>query len=133
MTTIKWDDNNNVGVKIIDDQHKHFIGLLNSLYGCLESKNIKKLPDIIKDVAEYADYHFKTEEKYFDKFKYVDADDHKAAHDKLREKIKSFDSIKGDPIDVGFELLYFMEHWFLIHFKGTDKKFAKVLNEHGIK
>lgn len=134
MAYIKWDDKDSVGVKIIDDQHKHFIGLLNALYNCLKTKNVDKLSDVIKDVTSYADYHFKTEEKYFDKFNYDAADEHKAVHKKMQLKVASFVNKKGsDPIAVGFDLLYFMELWFLIHFKGADKKFAKLFNEHGLK
>jgi hemerythrin len=132
MTYIKWDDDNNVGVKIIDDQHKHFVGLLNHLYSCLEAKDVKRLPNIINDVVEYANYHFETEEKYLIKFNYADADSHIAAHNNLRLKINDFANKSSDSIESGFDFLYFMEHWFLIHFKGSDAKFAKLFNQNGL-
>lgn len=133
MTAIRWDDKLSVNIKIIDNQHKHFISLINIVYEVLESKNTKKLPDVIKDLTSYADHHFKTEEEYFDKFHYPDADLHKAAHNKLRAKVDSFTNRQGDPIAIGFELLYFLERWLLIHFKGTDKKFAEFLKQNGVK
>jgi len=133
MTYIKWDDKNSVGVRIIDEQHKHFVGLLNALYDSLKVKDINKISRIVEDLMSYADFHFKTEEKYFDKFKYEDADAHKAAHKKLIAEVQTFLNRKDDPVIVGFDLLYFMERWFLIHFKGTDIKFAKTFNQNGLK
>lgn len=133
MKVIKWDDKLSVNVKVIDEQHKHFIGLINTVYEVLESKNTKKLPEVIKDLTAYGDHHFKTEQEYFDKFHYPDADLHKAAHNELRAKVDSFTNRQGDPIAIGFELLYFLERWLLIHFKGTDKKFAEFLKQNGVK
>ncbi len=133
MTAIKWDDSYSVGVKAIDSQHKHFIGLINTVYEVLESKNTKKLPDVIKDLTSYADHHFKTEEEYFDKFHYPDADLHKAAHNGLRVRVDSFTNRQGDPIAIGFELLYFLERWMLIHFRGIDKKLADLIKQNGVK
>lgn len=134
MTAIKWEEKYNIGVKIIDDQHQHFVGLLNALYKCLESKDFKRLPDITNDVYQYAGYHFQTEEKYFDKFGYDEGDNHKAAHKALMEKAADFNHRKGvDPIEVGFELARFLERWLFVHIKGTDRKYVQFFHEHGIK
>lgn len=133
MTQIKWDDNYSVGVKEIDKQHKHFIGLLNAVYECLESNNTKKLPDVIKDLTDYAEHHFKTEEDYFDKFSYADAEIHKAAHRELMAKVYGFADRHDDPRALGFDLLYFLEKWLLVHFRGMDKKYVETFKQHGVK
>ena len=132
MTKIKWDDSYSVGIKVIDKQHKHFVGLLNDLYECLELNKTSKIPDIIKDLTSYAENHFKMEEEYFEKFHYVDAEVHKAAHDLMREKVKAFNNRHDDPKALGFDVLYFMEKWLLIHFKSMDKKYVETFKQHGI-
>jgi hemerythrin len=133
MTEIKWDDGYVVGVTVIDDQHKHFIGLINTLYESLGSKNVKKIPELIKDLSDYAQHHFKTEEDYFDKVHYPDAEVHKAAHRELMAKVNEFSDRRDDPKALGFDLLYFLEKWLLIHFKGADKKFARFLGQQGLR
>jgi hemerythrin-like metal-binding protein len=132
MTEIKWDDNYKIGVKAIDKQHKHFIGLINTVYECLESNNTKKLPDVIKDLTDYAQHHFTTEEEYFDKFHYADAEVHKTAHRELMAKVNAFAIRHDDPKALGFDLLYFLEKWLLVHFRGMDKKYVKIFREHGV-
>jgi len=132
MTSIKWDDNYKIGVKAIDKQHKHFVGLLNTLYEYLESKHTEKIPEIIKDLTDYADHHFKTEEEYFEKFNYEDAEVHKAAHEELRAKVNELHDRQGDSKKLGFDLMYFMEKWLLLHFRGMDKKYVESFKRHGL-
>jgi hemerythrin-like metal-binding protein len=85
-------------------------------------------------VYQYAGYHFKTEEKYFDKYGYEDADSHKAAHKVLMEKAADFVHRKNaDPIEIGFELVRFLERWLFVHIKGTDRKYVQFFHEHSIK
>jgi len=132
MKSIKWDKSYSVGVKIVDKQHKHFIGLLNKLYDCLGSNDTTKLSDLINDVTSYAEHHFNTEEEYFEKFHYEDADSHKAIHDDIRSKVKKITDMKVDQRSVGFDLLYLMERWLLLHFKGTDRKYVECFKQHGL-
>ena len=75
---VDWLPEYSVEVAEIDEQHKKFILLMNDLadavdIGCQEIT----IGDTIKQLAEYADYHFLTEEKYFDNFDYVDSVKHK--------------------------------------------------------
>jgi len=133
MTLIKWDESYVVGVGVIDEQHKHFVGMLNTLYESLESKHTEKVTDIIQDLTDYAEHHFKTEEEYFDKFHYPDAEIHKAAHNELRAKAKGFADRHDNPKKLGLDLLFFLERWLLVHFRGADTKFAKFLKQNGIK
>jgi hemerythrin-like metal-binding protein len=133
MTAIKWDDSYVVGVGVIDEQHKHFVGLINALYQSMESKNTKKVPDIIQELTDYAEHHFKTEEDYFDKLHYPDAEVHKDAHGELMAKVNDFAARHDNPKALGIDLLFFLEKWLLVHFRGMDTKFAKFLKQNDIK
>lgn len=133
MTSIKWDDNYKIGVKSIDKQHKHFVGLINTLYEYIESRHTERIPEIINDLSSYADEHFKLEEKYFDEFNYIDSDIHKAAHKELRVKVQELHSKHNNPKELAFDLLYFMEKWLLVHFRGMDKKYVETFKQHGLK
>ncbi len=133
MTAIQWDDSYVVGVGVIDEQHKHFVGLLNTLYESLESKHRENIPEIIKNLTNYAEHHFKTEEEYFDKLHYPDTGVHIAAHNELRAKVSEFAGRHDKPKKLGDDLLFFLEKWLLVHFRGADTKFAKFLKQNGIK
>jgi hemerythrin-like metal-binding protein len=133
MQAIEWKDEYSVGVGIIDEQHKHFVGILNRLYDTIQNDDQSLLPEILKDLTDYAVYHFNTEEKYFDQFKFSGSDEHKLEHKKLKEKVAGFLSRKDeDPLRVSYELLDFLEDWLVHHLAELDKKYTKCFKDHGL-
>lgn len=131
---IKWDKSHSVNVKIIDNQHRHFIGMLNTLYDYIyEGKSREELGIYLNNLIKYADLHFATEEKYFDKFKYENSDTHKNEHAKLRSQIMEFkNKFAAGAEDITVALVDFLENWLVDHLEVQDKKYTKCFNDHGL-
>ena len=87
---IEWSEKLSTGINKIDNQHKHFIGLINSTNALVESKKKKELNAQIPELLNYARTHFSTEEEIFDKYNYPYSSEHKLEHLKLIEKAISF-------------------------------------------
>ena len=133
MEYIQWQDKYSVNVKSIDEQHMHFVGILNKLYEAIQSNSVQELPGIIDEIVAYADTHFETEEGYFDDFKYEGAAEHKEEHNKLKLKVGEFLERKDeDPIKLSYELLDFLEDWLVKHLADLDQKYSRCFNEHGL-
>lgn len=134
MKTIVWNEDLSVNVKEIDDQHKHFVGLMDELYGAITgNKADEMLGGIIDNVAKYAGFHFSTEEKYFDLFHYEHADEHKIAHAALVAEVEKFVADKSENrTALAMKLLDFLENWLVEHLEIHDKKYTKCFNEHGL-
>ena len=134
---IEWFDIYKVDVKEIDLQHEYFVGLLNKLYLAAKKKDTKQLDKILADVAKYASAHFETEERYFDKFNYENAEEHKGDHQKMKAEVERFlEKNKGTVENkevLCLELLDFMEEWLHNHLVQQDAKFVKCFHENGIK
>lgn len=61
-----WDSDLNVGIGIIDNQHKIIFDLINDLYKAIDAKADKKVIDTLFDVVEnYVFRHFEAEEELF--------------------------------------------------------------------
>lgn len=132
MASIEWDDGSSVGVKIIDEQHRHFIDIMNRLYESLDKGDASKVPGLLTDLKNYTDYHFGTEEKYFADFNYDGAIEHIAAHRDLVVKVNEFISRKDDQVVVGYDLLDFLTHWLADHLDNMDKKYTECFHQHGL-
>lgn len=128
---IVWFDIYEVGIKEIDDQHKHFVEKLNELYLSIGEKDPKKYKIILHDVVSYALEHFATEEKYFDQFKYEGASEHKAEHAKLLRDLSKF--TKDEDIKLGFDFLDYLESWLHEHLAQQDQKYVQHFRKHGLK
>lgn len=125
-TEISWSEKLEVGIKEIDNQHKKLIEVINNLNFSLENGEPQELVKIlIKELVEYAGYHFKTEEEYFEKYGYSKSQEHIAEHVGFTEKIQRFyndslDSQKG----LSIEVFNFLKRWLVEHIQGSDLDFA---------
>ena len=93
MPLIEWKNEFSLGISEIDEQHKKILAIINKLHDLFSDKNhqdFKEISRIIKELADYAIYHFQTEEKYFQLFGYEGAEEHIRIHNQYREKIEEW-------------------------------------------
>lgn len=130
-----WDEKFSVGVVEIDNQHKLMIETINELIEAVgENPSEQKLAEIIKKLVEYKKYHFETEEKYFDLYKYEGAEEHKAEHAKFGERLaKLQEESKGNSIMLAFGLVDFLEDWLIDHLMNMDQKYVECFKKAGLK
>jgi len=130
-----WKKEYELGIKEIDAEHKNIIRIMNDLYFILEEKiDAKATEMVLKDLLQYSKYHFATEEKYFKKFHYADAAGHIKHHHFFTKKIQQiYKKNQAGEKNVTFELIDFLEDWFLEHVILADKDYVECFNKHGLK
>lgn len=85
---VLWQDAMSVGNKIIDDEHKYLICLINSVELALKlDDNEKVMKMLIEQLEEYTHSHFVQEEKIQFKIKYPAYVEHKQEHQKILRQI----------------------------------------------
>ena len=134
--SIQWTEELSVHVKIIDEQHKHFIGIINSLYKAYEDLKIKnELASIVNELVNYAGVHFSTEEKYFDLFKYEGAAEHIEQHQLMTKKLLDYKKrLETDDLNIlAGEVMSFLEDWLVVHIEHYDQKYVECFTSHGLK
>lgn len=134
LKTIAWTAEMSVGVEEIDNQHKQFIQIMSDFYDAFNKGKVKEeLAAILERLIKYADFHFKTEEKYFDKFNYEFADEHKAKHRDLENKAFIFkDRFEEEGIAIVEEFMEFLTDWLVDHLETADQKYVKCFHDHGL-
>jgi len=134
---INWQKKWETGIKTIDDQHKHFVLIINRTYALDENgKDKKVLGDILNELTEYVRIHFSTEEGYFDDTEYPESDEHKQKHQELLEKVLKFNQRFEKEEDVSGlvkDFLIFLRSWLDDHLIKCDHKYIPWLTEHGVK
>lgn len=134
MDLLQWSDTFSVNVKEIDDQHKVFIEMINTLlYALQEKKGREVLNDIFNKMAIYAKTHFDTEEKYMIQFNYMGYYLHKKEHDQFAlNTIELKEQIHRSDMVLTLDIYYFLTDWLVNHILGTDKKYSKHFNDNGL-
>jgi putative two-component system response regulator len=126
-----WNDNFQTHIKDIDDQHKQLIKLLNQLVSHLAFQaDVPTLNDIFGQLADYASFHFTTEEAIWHRYFQGDAWEtwHQQAHVSFIDEVirlKAEESHK--PLDDVIEsIVSFLTHWLAFHILESDRRLAKV-------
>ena len=89
----KWNDNYSVGISEIDEQHQHFFELANNIHELLIDDVFEKRHELVmvfEELANYAFYHFDTEEVYLRKFQCEVYEFHIRKHNEFRNRIKNY-------------------------------------------
>jgi len=135
MSLITWSDNLSVNVKEIDEQNQELIKLINSLHDAMKvGKANEVLLEIINGLLDYTSFHFETEEKYFDKFEYLESKLHKQEHKGFVEKVLEFKKdCENGKIILSIQVKNFLSDWLKTHNKGSDKRYSKFFNDNGLK
>ena len=142
MEPIEWNNEKmSIGIKLIDDEHKVLLGIINQLSTSITEQSQKNdILIIINKLMDYASHHFKTEERLFEKFDYIEADIHLKEHSAFSEKfieIKhkfEIDSLylRRNSIEIAEDIFTYIIVWFLKHVNGSDRKYVKLFQDHGI-
>lgn len=124
-----WNHNLETGISIIDEQHKKLVHLLNQLAAHLANRSNKiMLRTVFSELADYADYHFKSEEEIWTHYLVTDelVSRHKASHDHFFSDIQALQqNCDESNLDVCIrEIVAFLAKWLAFHILDSDKKMA---------
>ena len=86
MSLIEWNDAFSVGIKKLDDHHKKFFSIINTLHDAMKNGEEEKiLFMVLKELQQYVQYHFKAEETLMKMHAYPDYTSHIA--NRLRNSV----------------------------------------------
>lgn len=134
MAFIEWDDSLSVNIREIDEQHKTLVNMINQLSDAMtKGKGRTVIGEIIAGLAAYTVTHFQTEEKYFDRFHYPDAEKHKREHEAFVKKVTDFKTaFDSGKVTLSVDVLIFLSNWLTGHIKGTDMEYSVFFIKNGL-
>ena len=124
---IHWKPSYELGIPIIDDQHRGVVTIINSLHYGMQNKHGESIiRPIIHMIQEYTRIHFELEEDFLAKCYFPDLDSHQLLHKELI----------GDLLHTGresafvrdpFKFLDFLKKWWIDHICNKDRQFRDFL------
>lgn len=134
MSLVTWSDEYSVNIKSVDAQHQKLVMMLNELHDAMMvGKGKEVLGSVLNEIIDYTIYHFSTEEKYFDKYGYPDAELHKNQHKEMVEKVGALrERFEAGENVLTLDVMNFLRDWVHDHIHGSDKLFGPFLNSKGV-
>lgn len=133
MAFINWNDSLNLGIAVIDDQHRYLAALINDLYDAVKNfEEARKVRAIFATIVRDIYTHFADEERLFESWEYPEANAHKLVHRNLEKQITELESsLHGGTMPITENVLIFIRDWFLTHMTGSDLVYAVWMRHRG--
>jgi hemerythrin-like metal-binding protein len=131
MVFFEWNDKLQTGIEIIDNQHRRLIDLVNELNEAMRNKKGKEaLGHVLSELKDYTNYHFKYEEKEFEKFGYPQSEVHKKEHDDLIRQVEELiGQFQKDRLGISIDVLDFLTKWVKNHIMKEDMMYVPFLKD----
>ena len=135
MAQLEWTDSYSTGLAEVDDDHHRLLEIINHLDAALnEDRGLEVVGNVLKDIREYSEEHYKHEEALMAKHGFPGLPEHSEMHRKSLEKINQMcdGHANGDPSVTPTAVHHYLNSWFAKHFLGADSQFKRYLFEEGI-
>jgi hemerythrin-like metal-binding protein len=125
---LKWTKEYELGIMVIDEQHKILFQLIEKLEDSVISNTELDISEIISELLEYTKYHFNTEEYMMEIAQVIDLDAHKEMHQQFKSQIQAWNE-KGILKQEIPGVKAFLETWITKHILNTDRKYVTLLKD----
>lgn len=127
MPLIAWTTQLNVGVKLLNNDHKKLVILINSLHdGLVTGQSKAQLERIFESLVSYTCIHHANEEKFLAEAGYHSSTMHKQEHEQMLEHLLELQIrfINCSQLGVEMEIMQQLRVWLFKHIQGSDQQFA---------
>ncbi len=126
---IIWHTSNELGIPIIDEQHRGLVSTINSFHYLIkEGQGEEVIRPIIMTLVQYIEIHFRTEEPLMQKAGFPGYDDHIRLHRSLTTKTKRI-AEEAVTKSNAYIALEFLKDWWLDHINNVDRQYAPYLRK----
>lgn len=127
-----WSAEYEVGVPLIDAQHKKLFLIFKNLVKARQGKNGNQaVLQALKLMADYMDYHFKAEDVFWERDPEVYTVHRNAHYFFIRKVYEATGKIETQG-DVSEEVLQFLGNWLVEHVLGMDRDHFQLLRDKGM-
>ncbi|WP_075186468.1 GGDEF domain-containing protein [Teredinibacter haidensis] len=126
-----WNQNFETGIKQIDEQHQILVALINTLANSLVHEDQIEMISVFEELADYASYHFETEENIWKESFVSDPwfETHMASHTSFLPRLMKLQEDKSESPQVIIEkVVRFLIRWLALHIIDDDKKMSYVVD-----
>jgi len=125
---VVWEDRFNVGIVMIDEQHRRLVDFTNALFdGCRQGKEgaNEAFRKVLRDVVAYVKVHFSSEEQLMQEMGWDGFAAHKKQHEEfVRRVLEDVANFEGGQNFVPNLFVRFLRDWLLEHIAVADHEFS---------
>jgi len=125
---INWDPHFDLGIPVIDHDHRHMVELVNAVYdACERHQWDKTIEHAMYELSLFTVQHFNHEEEIMVSRHYPEMLDHIKAHRKLAEQLDAISDriVRDGAAAIDETIGDFLYNWLIGHIKHDDYELAQ--------
>lgn len=127
MTYMQWSSDLDLGIEVIDNQHRRIVEYINDLHHAIDNHSREEVGEVLEQLVEYTMSHFAFEEDLQERAGYPFFHAHKKVHELFNRKIADFQQRFELGEDVSRQLLTMLRTWLINHIKRDDADYAEAV------
>ena len=128
MGKFVWTDQLNIGIDVIDQQHRRIVEYINQLDDARANGSSKEeIAWLINDLVDYTISHFGFEENMQEEAKYPFCKSHKKVHDLFAKRVAEYQAKFEKGEDVSKALNSMLVTWLFNHIKRDDADYVETV------
>jgi hemerythrin-like metal-binding protein len=127
---VSWDASLSVGIDVIDEHHRYLFDLTNDLIDVIANRlGAKELVRVFNALSQYAQVHFRAEERMMEHYGYDGTDLQKQQHQQFHDKLKEFyDELHDNPLIARIEVMTYLREWLGAHIRHEDTRLRSLVD-----
>jgi hemerythrin len=131
MAKFVWTENLNIGVDVIDQQHRQIVDYINQLDDARTNRASQKvISKLISDLVDHTIFHFGFEETLQEKVGYPYINAHQKMHAQFAKRVTELQARFNVGADISQDLDNMVVNWLFDHLKHDDQDYVKSVKEY---
>ncbi len=129
MSPIEWTSELEIGIDVIDGQHRRIVDYINELQPLTEDADNAVTARVINDLIDYTYSHFAFEEALMEEAGYDSLPIHRKTHEAFCARIEDFKQRAAAGEAVAAPLGDLLRTWLLGHIMSDDTSYADLVKQ----
>ena len=127
MEMFSWEEEYNLGIDVIDSQHKQIVNYINELSYSIKRDDSAEVYNVLEQLRDYCLDHFEFEEQLMKQAGYILFEAHQNIHNRFKERVESIQeelSQGKDPMNVARRVRTWLMTWLIRHIQHEDTDYV---------
>ena len=129
MSHLKWTNDLNTGIDVIDSQHRRIVDYINALYDASQNQNRDEIANVLEELVDYTLSHFAFEEQMQEEAGYPFVKAHQKVHQLFARRVGEFQQRFANGEDIADPLLALLRTWLINHIRRDDADYVQVVKQ----
>ena len=126
---MEWNERYNIGIDVIDNQHRQILDYINALEHIRISGQRDKIKEVLDDLIDYTQSHFSFEENLLEQVSYQYLPSHRGIHELFVKRLNDYRHKFDQGESVENELYRLLSKWLINHIQHDDQDYVDAVRD----